>query len=153
MELQLYRKYYKDGYTIGKLYVDDIYFCDTLEPPATQFLKIDGVGEIKLQKQLGKMAIPRGRYKIDMATQSPRFAVSKTYARVDGVLPRLCEVTGFNGVLIHIGNWAKDTDGCILVGKNTAVGAVMNSAYWFWKLYDVLYAERLRGKESHISIF
>ena len=53
----------------------------------------------------------------------------------------------FEGVLIHIGNYPKDTEGCVLVGKNTVVGAVMESAVTFRRLMD-----RLKGVSGYIYI-
>ena len=49
-------------------------------------------------------------------------------------------VPAFDGILIHIGNTASDTDGCILVGRNTVVGQVPHSTETFWRLYARLQA-------------
>jgi hypothetical protein len=70
------------------------------------------------------------------------------YQFCDGYMPRLVNVTGFEGVLIHVGNTAKDTEGCLLVGKNTKVGKVLESRQTFVKLYGVL----LEGKSEGIYI-
>ena len=71
---------------------------------------------------------------------------ARNYGFCDGYLPRLINVKGFDGVLIHIGNTSKDTDGCILVGRNTKVGKVLESGITFRKLYE-------RLKEAKDSIY
>lgn len=105
MKITVKRTFKGPEYTIGKLYIDDNYFCDTLE---------DTVRKVKIA---GKTAIPAGSYKVKK-TMSPRF---KT------VLPEILNVPNFTGVRIHSGNTAKDTDGCLLLGLNKAKGAVLCS--------------------------
>lgn len=101
----------KPGYTVGKLYVDGKYYCDTLE---------DTVRDLDKEKKVyGKTAIPYGTYKV-VFNWSPKFGRN---------LPRLLNVPAFNGILIHPGNTADDSAGCILVGKNTAVGRLTSSRY------------------------
>jgi hypothetical protein len=70
--------------------------------------------------------------------KSPKFSKSAKYDFCGGYLPRLLNVPVFEGVLIHIGNTARDTEGCILVGRNTKVGKVLESAATFRKLYHIL---------------
>ena len=76
----------------------------------------------------------------------PEKKFEKNYGFCDGYLPRLINVPGYEGVLIHIGNTAKDTEGCLLVGKNTRVGKVLESRVTFVKLYE-------RLKEAKDSIY
>ena len=59
-------------------------------------------------------------------------------------MPRLLNVPGYEGVLIHAGNTQKDTEGCILVGQNKVVGQVINSQAT-WK---ALYTELLKDKNN-----
>jgi hypothetical protein len=131
MKLTLKRIAKKPGYTIGRLYVDDKYFCDTLEDTVRTLNDknhdgdFDDAGEGKVY---GKTAIPAGTYTVKL-TQSPRFK---------RVLPRLYNVPGFEGVLIHRGNTADDSSGCILVGENKAVGKVLNSATTEQELISIL---------------
>lgn len=122
----------RTNYTISKMYIDGVYCCDVLE---------DTVRDLsKCHKIKGITAIPKGRYKVRMDIQSPRFggqAFYKQYAN-GGRLPRLCDVPQFEGVLIHCGNNDKDTEGCLLVGENKAVGKVLNSKETFKRVYKIL---------------
>lgn len=152
MELKVKIVAKQTTYRIGKLSIDDKYFCDTLED-ADRGLTSDMTDEeIKEIKQKGITAIPTGRYKVVMNVQSPKFSKYKQYEFCEGYLPRLVDVPGYEGVLIHIGNYPKDTDGCILVGKNTVKGAVMNSTETFKQLYDILKAADEAGEEIYITI-
>lgn len=128
--MQLKRIAKRDNYTIGRLYIDGEYFCDTLE---------DKVRDLtKEAKVYGKTAIPEGTYEVTLRVQSPRFSQKRQYDFCKGYLPRLLNVPQFEGVLIHVGNTASDTDGCILVGKNKMRGMVTESTDTFRRLYDRL---------------
>lgn len=107
MKLTLKRNFKGPDYTIGKLYIDGHYFCDTLEDT------VRPAG----QKIAGRTAIPAGDYKV-IKSYSPRFKK---------ILPEILDVPGFSGVRIHAGNTAKDTDGCLLLGLNKTKGAVLDS--------------------------
>lgn len=125
----------KSTYTIGKLYLNGVYFCDTLEDTdrgLTQGMPLQKIKDLKIK---GATAIPKGKYKVTMNVVSPKFSKRATYQFCQGKLPRLINVDGYEGVLIHIGNTAKDTEGCILVGQNKVVGQVINSTVTFKKLY------------------
>lgn len=138
MELKLKRIARRDTYTIGRLYVDGKYFCDTIEDKDRGLRQTLSVEENLARKKRGETAIPTGRYIVTLGVRSPRFGAKKQYEFCKGYLPRLLSVPAFDGVLIHIGNTAKDSEGCILVGENKAVGKVLNSAATFRRLYDVL---------------
>ena len=138
MEILVERKWKKDNYTIGRLYVDGVFMCNTLEDTDRGLHQGMEVSEIKAKKIPGKTAIPTGRYKVTLKTQSQKFKDKKNYQFCKGYLPRLVDVPGYTGVLIHIGNYPKDTDGCILVGENKVKGGVVNSVATFTKLYEVL---------------
>lgn len=122
MELYLKRKYKGDGYTIGDLYIDGVFFCNTLEDrvrplPAVCPDTPQGRACRCAEKIYARTAIPAGSYTITMA-YSPRFR---------RVLPLLHDVPHFLGILIHSGNDDADTAGCILVGKNKVKGKVVES--------------------------
>ena len=142
MELKLKRIARRDTYTIGHLYVDGKYFCDTIEDTDRGLKQSLSASVNKSKKRYGATAIPTGRYQVVMNVKSPKFSKRKQYEFCDGYLPRLLNVPAFEGVLIHIGNTARDTEGCLLVGRNTQVGKVLESAATFRKLYERLKAEK-----------
>ena len=152
MELTLDRKWRKKGYSIGRLYINGAYFCDTLEDEDRNLYQGMSKEEIQQKKVYGETAIPFGRYKISMHRKSPKYSQKKQYEKCGGYLPYLSKVPCWEGVLIHIGNFPKDTAGCILVGKNQVKGAVVNSTLWFWKLYEILKDADERGEEIWITV-
>ena len=140
MRLRIERQHKKSNYTIGKLYINDVYFCDTLEPTDRGLTSTMSEATILQKKIKGQTAIPAGVYEVILSEFSPKFGVKQFYKdnANGGLLPRLVGVKGFEGVLFHVGNYARDTDGCILVGANKAVGAVLESSATFVKLYETL---------------
>lgn len=146
MDLRLKRIARRETYTIGKLYIDGVYFCDTLEDTDRGLKQSLPALVNKAKKKVGATAIPTGKYQVTLKVKSPRFSKKKQYDFCGGYLPRLINVPAFEGVLIHIGNTAKDTEGCILVGRNTKVGKVLESGVTFRALYAKL-------KESNGYIF
>lgn len=152
LELLLDRRWKKSDYTIGNLYIDGVWFSNTLEDTdrgLTDEMTAEQIRKVKIQS---KTAIPTGRYQITLAVQSPRFKDKKAYRFCKGYLPRLQAVKGYDGVLVHIGNYPKDTDGCILVGENKIKGAVVNSTVWFERLYSILKKADEEGREIWIKI-
>lgn len=142
MKLLLKRIAKKDTYTIGKLYVDGKYIADTLEDKDRSLRQDMSLEEIKKIKVYGQTAIPTGTYKIDMNTVSPKFK-NRSWAKPwEGKLPRLRDVPGYEGVLLHVGNQAQDSLGCILVGQNKVKGQVINSTATFSKLMSILLKDR-----------
>lgn len=152
MELKVKRKAKRETYVIGDLSIDEVFFSNTLEDTDRGLTSDMSDEQIKEIKQKGITAIPTGRYKVVMNVQSPKFSKYKQYEFCKGYLPRLVDVPGYEGVLIHIGNYPKDTDGCILVGKNTVKGAVMNSTATFKKLYDILKNADEAREDIYITI-
>lgn len=140
MELKLERIAKKSTYTIGRLYIGGEYFCDTLEPTDRGLSSDTRLGQLMRKKVAGKTAIPTGRYKVDIRTVSPRFRLASWAKPYDGIVPRLVGVPSFSGVLIHVGNTEKDTQGCILVGRNKAVGKVLDSVETYKALMKRLLA-------------
>lgn len=153
MKLELYRTAKKDKYTIGKLYINGAYFSDTLEDKDRGLSQNMDIDELNRTKVYGKTAIPTGTYKVTMNIISPKFSKYAQYAFCNGKLPRLIDVPGYEGVLIHIGNTDVDTAGCILVGENKAVGKVLNSTATFKKLYGLLSETAKNGEEITITIY
>ena len=131
MELKLKRAYKKKEYTIGKLYIDGAYYCDTLEDTDRGMRSDMPLSELKEIKIAGRTAIPTGKYCVYL-TKSPRFG---------RVLPLIYDVPAFSGIRIHSGNTHSDTQGCILVGHNKIVGRVINSRQTMDILMDILEGE------------
>lgn len=132
MEIKLVRIAFKENYTIGKLYVDDTYFCDVLEDNDRGLDSSMTESEILKRKVKGQTAIPTGHYKIDI-TYSPK------YKRM---MPLLLDVKGFSGIRIHSGNTAKDTEGCLIVGKNKKVGMVLESRDTYQRLFKMMKGQK-----------
>ncbi len=151
MELILERIAKRKTYTIGRIYiqrrVDDEYlagtekeyFCDTLEPTWRDY-------EHGAYKVKGRSAIPEGRYAV-VISYSPKF---KQW------LPILLGGPEFNrkwqGIRIHAGNTAADTEGCILVGKNREVGKVLDSRIWLHRLKQKIVEAKDKGEAVWITI-
>ena len=151
MKLTLNRIARKETYTIGRLYIDGQYYCDTIEDKDRDANR-NGVFDNEEQKLSSQTAIPNGTYRITMKVQSQRYSNHPNYSRCKGYLPRLLNVPSFEGVLIHIGNTAQDSAGCILVGRNKVVGKVLDSKATFWPLYDRMKAADDRGEEISITV-
>lgn len=138
MILTLKRICLSPNYTIGHLYLDDKYFCDTIEDRVRD-LNRDGdlsdAGETKIN---GETAIQYGKYEVTLKIKSPKFSSKPEYSWCSGYLPRLLNVKHFDGILIHAGNTAQHSYGCILVGENKVVGKVLNSMETLKKLYTIL---------------
>ena len=152
MELTLIRRWKKEDYTIGDLYIDGTWFCNTIEDKDRNLYQGMELDWIKREKVYGETAIPYGRYKVTLKVQSQKFKGKKQYEKCDAYIPRLINVPGFDGILIHIGNYAKDSYGCILLGENKVKGAVVNSTIWFWKFYDIVKKADDEGKDIYITI-
>lgn len=135
MQLTLERKWKKDTYTIGKLFINGTFFSNTLEDKDRGLTSSMTLEEINKKKIYGQTAIPSGTYEVKLS-YSNRFHSRAWGKKYNGKVPELLNVKGFGGVRIHPGNKAADTLGCILVGKNSAVGMVTNSQVYYFKLLD-----------------
>lgn len=135
MKLTLKRIALRSTYTIGRLYVDGNYFCDTLEDTVRDINK-NGKFDNGEKKVYAKTAIPYGTYEIKW-TYSPRF---KKYT------PQLMNVPSFEGIRIHSGNSSTDTEGCLLLGENKKVGMVLNSRATINKFYPIIKKACSKGK-------
>ena len=116
MILHLKRIFYGFNYTIGKLSIDGVPFCETLE---------DLPRDVKI---MNETCIPQGKYKV-ILNESNRFK---------RIMPLLLSVPNFEGIRIHSGNTAANTSGCILVGKNTIKGQLTDSRETFNKLFSLI---------------
>jgi hypothetical protein len=141
MELLLERKWCKPDYTIGRLYINNKFYCNTLEDTVRDINK-NGTfdcGEFKIS---GHTAIPYGTYEV-IVNYSPKFKRE---------LPRLLNVKHFDGILIHRGNTNRDSSGCILVGENTKKGAVLNSTKYELELTKLIKSANNRKEKVIIKI-
>lgn len=153
MELKVKRKAFEKDYTIGDLYIDGKFFSNTIEDCDRGLTQEMPLEEIKAKKVYGKTAIPTGTYEIDMNTVSPKFKDRSWAKPYGGKLPRLIGVKGFDGVLLHVGNTASDSSGCLLVGKNSIKGMVTDSTRTFHTLMSkYLLPAKVQGERITITI-
>ena len=153
MELKVIRKAKTTEYTIGKLYIDGRLFCDTLEDCDRGLTQDMPLEEIKAKKVYGKTAIPTGTYEIDMNTVSPKFKPRSWAKPFGGKLPRLVNVPGYEGVLLHPFNQASESLGCIAPGKNSVKGMVTDSSRTFMSLMSkYLLPAKVKGEKITITM-
>ena len=107
VNLLIIRDTFTDVSTIGNLYLNGEWLCDTLENPY-------------LDNQRSISCIPEGQYKVRLRT-------AKESASRDYVHLLVQDVPNRDYILFHIGNKSSDTSGCILVGIGTEQDFVKNS--------------------------
>lgn len=153
MKLLLKRIARKPNYTIGKLYVDGKYVCDTIEDKDRGLDNSMKLSEILKKKVKHQTAIPTGTYDLTINVVSPKFSLKDFYKKNanGGRVPRLLKVLGFDGILMHCGINQNSSSGCIIVGYNTVVGKVTNSQQAFIKLYEILKTAK-KGEKITIEI-
>ena len=153
MELLVKRVARRDEYTIGRLYINGVKFSETLEDCDRGLTQDMPLEEIKAKKVYGKTAIPTGTYEIDMNTISPKFQARSWAKPYGGKLPRLLNVPGYEGILIHPFNSAAESLGCIGVGNNSIKGMITDSSRTFMSLMSkYLLPAKVRGEKITISI-
>ena len=149
MKLVVKRTYRGPNYTIGHLYVNDKYFCDTIEDTDRGLTQNMSKIEIARIKVKGQTCIPYGTYVVTMNVVSAKYSNFTKYpyaAFVNGKMPRLLNVPGFDGILIHPGSTQLDTDGCLVIGENKAKGKVINSQAT-WRRLCLLLLEASKKRE------
>lgn len=153
MELIVDRKWKKQSYTISNLIIDNKVFCQVLEDQDRGLDSSMPLAKILELKKPLITAIPKGTYEVTLDVYSPKFGSKSFYKEVcNGKLPRLLNVKGFEGVLIHCGNTDKDSAGCLLVGQNKVKGQVINSQATFKELYKLLKDRHDKGEKITIKI-
>ena len=156
MELKLIRKYRCSNYCIDKLYINNEYFSDALEDPDRGLTDTMSLEEIQKIKIKGNTCIPYGTYNITLDVYSPKFGSKSYYKEVcNGKVPRLLNVKGFDGILIHVGdgpNGHRLTEGCVLIGRNTIKGGLTEGKKYFQLLYNQMLEAKKRGEKIKITI-
>lgn len=153
MEVLVHRKWKKTSYTIGRLLINGVVVCNTLEDVDRGLDEDMPDWMIRNKKIPNVTAIPTGRYLIDMDTVSPRFSKYPFYMEVcKGKLPRLKNVKGYDGILIHCGVDHSNSSGCILVGLNKQVGKLTDSKETFKKIYKMMKKAHDKGEPIYITI-
>lgn len=141
MKLELKRIALKPNYTIGKLFINGTYYCDTIEDKVIDLNK-NGKFDDGLTKVMHQTAIPYGTFKV-VVNHSPKFKRE---------LPRLLDVPYFEGVLIHNGSDQNSSSGCIIVGENKSVGKVTNSTFYMNNLTARIKDAQNKGETTTITI-
>lgn len=153
MEILVYRKWKKPDYTVGRLSVDGVFMANTMEDIDRGL--DDGMQDwmIRNKKIPNVTAIPTGRYQVEMDVVSPRFSKYPFYMDVcQGKLPRIKNVKGFEGVLLHCGSDHSNSSGCILLGLNKQKGKLTDSKETFKKIYALMKEAHDKGETIYITI-
>jgi hypothetical protein len=116
-----------DTYTIGKMTIDGIFFCYTLED------------KVRSEKIKGKTAIPEGTYSV-IIDRSTRFGRD---------MPHILNVPNFEGIRIHSGNTDLDTDGCILIGLDWIKGNFIGRSK---DAFNIFFPKLQQAKQAQINI-
>ena len=139
MKVEIKRIAKKDKYTIGKVFIDGVYICDSIEDKDRGLTQNTPLVEIKKIKVPNQTAIPTGKYQVTLNVVSPSFSKKDYYKKFcNGYLLRILNVPGFDGILMHRGIDQDSSSGCIILGYNTIVGKVTNSQKAFEKVYHLL---------------
>lgn len=140
MKLTIKRIITRNSYTLGELYIDGQFFCSTLEDRDRGLTQNMSVEQIKSIKVPGETAIPKGTYRVTLDVVSPKFSKYPFYMETcGGKLPRLIDVKGYEGVLIHVADGPKRdslVQGCIGIGNLSAEEYLMNGKKVFAELYN-----------------
>ena len=131
MKLQLIRDPSGAHATLGKLLVDGVMECWTLEDVVRSGPKV-----------FGETAIPSGTYQV-VVTFSQRFQQE---------MPLLKDVPGFEGIRIHPGNTDKDTHGCVLVGQSRSGELIGHSRTAYAILFPKIQSALKRGESVTIEV-
>lgn len=156
MEIKVDRSYKKDTYTIGNLYIDGVWFCNTIEDKDRGLRKDMPLEEIKAKKIYAQTAIPTGRYQVTVNVVSPKFSQKAWYKTTcNGKVPRILDVPGYDGILLHTAdgaNGANQVAGCLGIGYNKIVGGVLNGKEVFTVFYEILRRASDKGEKIYITI-
>lgn len=146
MNILVKRTYKKDNYTIGDLYIDGEWFCNTLEDKDRNLTSDMDEEDIKKIKVYGETAIPTGTYKLVTNVVSPKFSSYEFYKSVcNGCVPKLLSVKGFDGILIHVADGYKGAQlvqGCLGIGYNKIKGGLLDGKEVFKQFWNKIKDEK-----------
>lgn len=152
MKLLLERKWKKETYTIGIVYINGVRFSECIEDKDRGLTDNMPLSTINSIKKYGQTAIPTGTYDIQL-TYSPKFASKAWGKKYNGKVPQIVNVKGYSGVRIHPLNTAEQSLGCLGFGRNLEKGKVLQATEYYYKLMDnyILPAIK-RGEKITIEI-
>jgi len=142
MKLKLHRFFIGEEYTVGNLYIDEEFLCNTMEDKVRDLNKDGDLNDPGEGKVYARTAIPYGIYDVEL-TMSPKFT---------RLLPLVKNVKHFTGIRIHRGNTAEDSAGCILPGENKVKGKVINSTEWEMRIVEKILEATKRGEKITLEI-
>ena len=152
MELLLNRRWKKDTYTIGELFINGVKYSETCEDKDRGLKDSMSLSEIKSKKIYGQTAIPTGRYEIKM-TYSAKFANRAWARKYNGKVLEITNVKGYSGVRIHPFNTAQESLGCVAPGRNLEKGKVLQSTVYYTRLVDeYIYPALKKSEKVYITI-
>ena len=147
--IRIERRWPKAGYTVGRLFVNGVLICNTLEDTDRGLDQGMTVAAIRARKVKGQTAIPKGTYEATL-TVSGKFGRKPWAEKYGGKVPLLRGVKGFEGIRIHPGNTPEDTSGCILPGWNTVKGELTDSAACYDRLMQIVFLPAYRAGQTVI---
>lgn len=142
MELMVKREVRTQNSTIGSFFVNRKFFSYCLEPidrGLTSSMTLEQIQKIKVQN---KTAIPIGRYHV-VSYKSPKHGNKE--------VPLLENVKGFGFVEIHVGNYPKDTDACLLLGDGKTTDMVESSGIVVSRFYLQFFEALKKGEQVWIT--
>lgn len=153
MELLSQRLWKKDTYTVSRFFIDGKRHYEILEDKDRGLKQTDSLAKIKRVKVPRETAIPTGRYEVRIDIVSPKYAAVAWYKKVcGGRMPRIMNVPGWSGVLIHPGSTALDSSGCLITGRNTIKGQLTRSRETWLAMYRKMEEAVKRGEKIYIEI-
>ena len=152
MKILVKRTFNNKLYCISHIYVDGVYVCDAIEDTDRGLDDSMSVSDIKKIKVYAQTAIPTGTYDLTIDIISPKFYQKPYYKSFcNGRVPRVLNVKGFDGILMHGGKDEKSSAGCLIVGYNTIKGRVTNSQQAFEKLYKLFKQAKDKKEKMRIT--
>lgn len=142
LHFTLERRWRKTAYTIGRLYKNGEFLCNTVEDTDRGLHSNMAAAQIAKLKVPDQTAIPTGSYKVQLS-ESPKFK---------RVLPEVLNVPGYSGIRIHKGATADHSSGCIIPGDNTATGRVTNSEKYEKLIVAAIAAAEAKKEDVWLTI-